>query len=52
MRIFDRSNNMADYAEELKSHVVREIDSLTKEDFENTEDSLEIIITSKHQIPP
>jgi len=42
---------MADYAEELKSGVIGEIDSLTKEDFENTDDSLEIIITSKHQIP-
>ncbi len=51
MKLFHRSNNMASYAEELKSGVVREIDSLTKEDFENTEDSLEIIITSKYQIP-
>lgn len=51
MRIFDCSNNMANYVEELKSHVIKEIDGLTKEDFENTEDSLEIIITSKHQIP-
>lgn len=42
---------MSSYKEELKEKIIEEINSLTKEDFENTDDSLEIIITSKHQIP-
>ncbi|MFA5992076.1 MAG: hypothetical protein WC796_00030 [Candidatus Pacearchaeota archaeon] len=51
MKLFHGSNNMALYVEDLKDAAIKEIDSLTQEDFENTEDSLEIIITSKHQIP-
>jgi len=42
---------MSSYKEEMKERVVTEINNLTKEDLENSEDSLEIILISKHQIP-
>ena len=51
MDLFSSRINMSSYKEELKENVIAEINSLTKEDFENTDDSLEIIVTSKYKIP-